>query len=287
MKLYAISDIHLDYAENRESLAKLPEHPDDWLILAGDIANTEAHLRFAFNIVCQRFAGVLWVPGNHDLWIHSDSGLSGSVEKYESLIALCRNYGVLTPEDPYVTWGEGDAKHILAPLFLLYDYSFRPDDVSEENAIEWAMEEGILCRDEALLQPAPYLTKQAWCQARLEYTKKRLAEVSEVAPFVLINHFPMRQDLIRLKKIPRFSIWCGTKQTESWHIDYPVSVVVTGHLHMRATDYRDGIRFEEVSLGYPRQWKQEIEFKDYLREILPGPENTSYHNAGPFWRWDG
>ncbi|MBF0278405.1 MAG: metallophosphoesterase [SAR324 cluster bacterium] len=287
MILYAISDIHLDYAENRDAFESLSEYPDDWLILAGDIANTESHLRFALDIACRRFAGVIWVPGNHDLWIRSDSGMSGSVEKYESMVELCREFGVLTPEDPYVSWGEGEAKHILAPLFLLYDYSFRPDDVSEEEAIAWAMEEGILCRDEALLKPAPYSSKQAWCRARIEYSKKRLSEVSGPSPIVLINHFPLRQDLIRLRKIPRFSIWCGTKETESWHTEFPVSVVVTGHLHMRATDYRDGIRFEEVSLGYPRQRNQEIEFKDFLREILPGPKEKFYLNEGPFWRWEG
>ena len=33
------------------------------------------------------------------------------------------------------------------------------------------------------------------------------------------------------------------------------SVVVYGHLHIRNTQFREGVRFEEVSLGYPQQWQ--------------------------------
>ena len=47
--------------------------------------------------------------------------------------------------------------------------------------------------------------------------------------------------------------------------------MVTGHLHTRRTDMRGDTRFEEVSLGYPRQWDQEKGLLPYLREILPGP----------------
>jgi hypothetical protein len=43
---------------------------------------------------------------------------------------------------------------------------------------------------------------------------------------------------------------------------------VSGHLHIRSTSYRDDIRFEEVSLGYPRQWSGKITPDRYIREIL-------------------
>jgi hypothetical protein len=75
---------------------------------------------------------------------------------------------------------------------------------------------------------------------------------------------------VRLPRIPRFSIWCGTKRTEDWHTRFRAEVVVSGHLHMPATLWRDGVRFEEVSLGYPMQWKHRGLVKS-LREVLPGP----------------
>ena len=91
----------------------------------------------------------------------------------------------------------------------------------------------------------------------------------------MINHYPLRQDLVRLVRIPRFSIWCGTRRTENWHLRFNASVVVSGHLHIRATDYQDGVRFEEVSLGYPRNWNQDKGIQSYLRQILPANDRNT------------
>lgn len=272
MKLYAISDLHLRYEATRAALQALRPHPDDWLIVAGDVGETEQHLRFALTILRRRFARLLWVPGNHDLWtVPPHPGEPRGVEKYERLVAICREHGALTPEDPYPEWtGEGP-RAILAPLFLLYDYSFRPDDVPVDEAVEWAAEENLLCSDEVLLHPDPYPTRQAWCAARLAATEPRLRAAAAQAPLVLINHFPLRQDLAVLPRIPRFSIWCGTRATEDWHRRYRALAVVYGHLHIRRTSHRDGVRFEEVSLGYPKDWDESRGIEPYLREILPGP----------------
>jgi hypothetical protein len=42
-------------------------------------------------------------------------------------------------------------------------------------------------------------------------------------------------------------------------------------MHRRRSDVLDGVRFEEVSLGYPRDWLQEMGIAAYLRQILPAP----------------
>lgn len=273
MKLYAISDLHLSYEINRQALAALPYYPQDWLILAGDTGETLAHLRYALEILTQRFAQIVWIPGNHDLWtLPSDTGQLRGEDKYRQLVALCHEYNVITPEDPYVRWpGEGPPL-LLTPLFLLYDYSFRPDDVSEEQVLAWAKEAQIVCTDQYLLHPDPYASLSAWCAARCQYTENRLLEVlSSSARFIIINHYPLLQSLVRLKYIPRFSPWCGTKRTAQWHTRFPAEIVIYGHLHIRNTEYLDGVRFEEVSLGYPRQWQQTRGLQSYLREILPGP----------------
>lgn len=64
--------------------------------------------------------------------------------------------------------------------------------------------------------------------------------------------------------------------TEDWHIRFRALAVVSGHLHMRATRWRDGVRFEEVSLGYPRQWEVSRGVGEYLRQILPVPESFPF-----------
>ena len=68
MNLYAISDLHIGHAQNRQALQQLPFYPDDWLIVAGDVGETEEHLAEAMRLLTARFAQVLWTPGNHDLW---------------------------------------------------------------------------------------------------------------------------------------------------------------------------------------------------------------------------
>jgi len=270
MKLYAISDLHLGYAANREALAQIAPRPDDWLILAGDIGETRAHLDYAFKVLTPRFRRLVWVPGNHELWTLPAHGEAARGQaKYEALIALCRSWGVLTPEDPYPVLACGGGEVRLAPLFLLYDYSFRPSHVPLEAAVEWAREGGVACTDEFLLRPDPYAGIADWCRVRCDLTEARLERCRDGLPTVLVNHFPLREDLVRLPRIPRFSIWCGTSRTEDWHRRFNASVVVSGHLHMRSTMHRDGVRFEEVSLGYPRQWSDRTTLDGCVREILP------------------
>lgn len=276
MKLYAISDLHVGFEANRDLWTTLRDHPGDWLILAGDIGETEEQLRFTLQIATARFSRVFWVPGNHELWTVPASRASGDAgglrgeALYLRCVAICRDHGVLTPEDPYVTWPGAGPPCVLAPLFLLYDYSFHPDDVAEDQALAWAHASGIECADESLLHPDPFPSRAAWCRARVAEARARLDRIPADHRTVLINHFPLRRELARLPAIPRFSIWCGTRLTESWHLDYRAQVVVSGHLHIRSTRWIDGVRFEEVSLGYPRQRSPDRDLEHYLREILPG-----------------
>jgi predicted phosphodiesterase len=278
MKLYALADLHLGHRPNREALAEWPARPDDWLILAGDVGETLAHLELGLAAATDRFAKVFWVPGNHELWSPLSEGPRG-VEKYEAAVDVCRRFGVLTPEDPYAVW-PGDPACVIAPLFVLFDYTFRPDTVAPEDAVAWARADGIRSADERFLAPDPYASRAAWCHARVAYSEQRLAEACAMAPSILVDHYPLRQDLVRLHRIPRFSPWCGTRLTEQWHTRFRARVVVSGHLHIRTTDWIDGVRFEEVSLGYPKHWRRERGIDDYLREILPGPA-TSRQTGGP------
>lgn len=271
MKLLAISDLHLGHAANRRAFLELSPRPDDWLIIGGDVGETLSHLALALEAATRRFRRVLWVPGNHELWTTREDGLRGE-DKYAALVALCRRYGVSTPEDPYPLWEGPGGPCRLAPLFIGYDYSFRPDGVPRQQAVAWAAEAGVRCLDESALHPDPHPTREAWCEARLRATEPRLEDACRDHTTVLVNHYPLRRDLVRIPRIPRFSIWCGTRRTEDWHVRYRARVVVAGHLHLRTTDWIDGVRFEEVSLGYPRHWRRERGVDAYLREILPGPE---------------
>lgn len=269
MKLWAISDLHVGYDENRRAVAALPAFPDDWLIVAGDAGETPAHLDFVLRSLEPKFAQVIWTPGNHDLWTPKalPPDQRGAAH-YDRLVALCRRYGVFTPEDPYPTWpGDGPLRAIV-PTFTLFDYSFRPDHIGRQDAVAWAAESGVRSADEDLLAPNPHATCDEWCAARVAATEARLDALPPDAQLIVANHFPLRRDLAVLPRIPRFSIWCGTMRTNDWHRRYNFETVVSGHLHLRSSREVDGVRFEEVSLGYPKQWNQSRGLEHYLRRIL-------------------
>ena len=268
-RLWAISDLHVGDPKNRRALEGVQARPDDWLILAGDLGETEAHLELAFAALRPRFARVLWTPGNHELW--SLPGDPRGVAKYERAVEVARRHDVLTPEDEYPLFESGGERAIVAPLFLLYDYTFRPDHVPEAEAVAWAAESGVVCADEELLWSDPYRSREAWCAARCDLTEARLAALPGDVATILVNHFPLRRDHAILPAIPRFAIWCGTRRTEDWHVRFRARVVVSGHLHVRTTRWLDGTRFEEVSLGYSRQWSQERGLDAYLKLIAPSP----------------
>jgi hypothetical protein len=266
VKLLAVSDLHVRHPSNRAFVDAVPPHPEDWLILGGDVCERAADFEYVLDALAPKFAKLLWVPGNHELWSLRDEPLRGNA-RYEHFVSLCRARNVLTPEDPYPRWPAEGPKIVIAPLFLLYDYSFRPDDVPRERALAWAAEEDIMCADEAVLHPDPFPSRDAWCEDRCARTFARLEQIDPDARTVLINHFPMLQEHARLPRIPRFSLWCGTRRTADWHRRFRATRVVYGHLHIRRTHEQDGVRFDEVSLGYPGQWSGEPD--RFLRTILP------------------
>lgn len=268
MKLYAISDLHLANKPNRDALLNLSNYKDDWLILAGDIGETAELFKFALSTLTNKFKQVIWVPGNHDLWSFplDKEGIKGE-DKYYQLVKICKNYSVLGPEDEYPKIILDNKQYIIVPTFTLYDYSFRPANISLQRALDWALESGVKCIDEDLLFPNPYDSIAEWCQKRCEYTELRLAKIPANTPIILINHYPILEEHARLWSFPRFILWCGTKRTENWLKKYSIKLVVYGHLHIRGTKYKDGIRYEEVSLGYPGDWDERLGMDYYLREI--------------------
>ncbi|MFF7440693.1 metallophosphoesterase [Streptomyces sp. NPDC008122] len=271
-KLLAVSDIHVAYKENRSVVSSLrPGSDEDWLIVAGDVGEKFADVEWALTLLAERFAKVVWAPGNHELWAHPEDPCDLRGEKrYRHLVDLCRSLGIATPEDPYPVWRGDGGPVTVAPLFLLYDYSFRDPGLTVEESLHRAREAGIVCTDEYFLHPDPYPDKAAWCHARIAHTERRLAALPPDARTVLVNHFPMTREPTRILRYPEFAQWCGTERTADWHTRFRALAVVYGHLHIPRVLWQDGVRFEEVSLGYPREWRPRPP-REPLHQILPVP----------------
>ncbi|MFF9865928.1 metallophosphoesterase family protein [Streptomyces sp. NPDC013953] len=256
-RLLAVSDLHVRYDENRKIVDGLrPQTDDDWLLVAGDVSETVEDIEWTLRLLRDRFAHVVWAPGNHELWTTpGDPVQLRGEQRYAHLVELCRELGVTTPEDPYPVWeGEGGPVAI-APLFLLYDYTFRPAGArTHQEAMRLAEDAGVVCTDEFYLHPDPYPSRQAWCRARVRATEARLAEIPPELPTVLINHFPLVREPTRVLRYPEFALWCGTEATDDWPVRFRAAAVVYGHLHIPRLIVRDGVPHHEVSLGYPREW---------------------------------
>lgn len=291
--LRAVSDLHVGHRGNAPVLDELtPGHPGDWLIVAGDVAEKADRVVGALEQLAARFARVIWVPGNHELWIGRDDAGITSPTKYDRLVESCRAIGVDTPEDPYPLWtGPGGPVRIV-PMFLLYDYSWTPaSGQSRTEALAGARKRRVVASDEYLIDPAPYSDAAAWCRDRLVTTTRRLAELDPTEPTVLVNHWPLLREPTKVLRHPDFALWCGTEQTADWHRRYRARACVYGHLHIPRTTGHDDVRFEEVSLGYPREWTARGRPEPLTRQILPAPsgrqvrwirrEDGSPHIAAP------
>jgi 3',5'-cyclic AMP phosphodiesterase CpdA len=271
-RLLAVSDLHVRHPENRAVVERMrPGSDDDWLLVAGDVAERVDDVTATLARLRDRFATVVWVPGNHELWTRSRDrvGLRGE-PRYRHLVAACRDLGVLTPEDPFPVWpGEGGPA-VVAPLFLLYDYTFLPAGTSTPaEGLAAAYGAGVVCTDEHLLHSDPFPDRAAWCAARVEYSRRRLDECPTDLPTVLVNHWPLTRLPTAVLRYPEFALWCGTRQSADWHVRYRAATVVYGHLHIPRVTVEDGVRFVEVSLGYPREWRARGLPDPVLRTILP------------------
>jgi 3',5'-cyclic AMP phosphodiesterase CpdA len=295
-RLLAISDLHIGYPENRAYADALsPGDPGDWLIVAGDVGETFAEVGFVLASLANRFAKVIWTPGNHELWtLPSDPVALRGAARYEALVKVCRRFGVLTPEDDFPVWDGPDGPVTVAPLFTLYDYSFRADGtatgddsvaavlaaidgaVSDEAvsddgrsaALAAARKAGISPVDEGRLHTDPYPSAAAWCRDLVAAAERRLAAVT--GPVVLASHWPLVRAPVAELRHQAFAPWCGTTLTADWHARHQTVAAVYGHLHIPRTTRHDGVRFEEVSVGYPREWQRRGTAPPRPRVILEG-----------------
>lgn len=258
-RLWAVSDLHVGYRENRALAERFrPSSDDDWLVVAGDVGEYAEDVEWALFTLARSYSRVIWLPGNHELWTPRDDPVQlRGAERYQYLVDMCRRLGVLTPEDPYPVWQAPDGQVTIVPMFLLYDYSFLPAGAtSKDQALDLAYEAGVVCTDEFLLHPDPFPSREAWSRHRIAVTEARLAALPAQTRTILANHFPLTREPTRVLLHPQFALWCGTERTAHWHVRFRAVEVVYGHLHIPRPLWIDGVRFSEVSVGYPREWQR-------------------------------
>ena len=80
--LWAVSDLHVTFKENQAVVDNLTARdPGDWLIVAGDVAERIPDVVNALKPLTKRFAKVIWVPGNHELFNRSTERICGKARR--------------------------------------------------------------------------------------------------------------------------------------------------------------------------------------------------------------
>ncbi|CAG9465943.1 unnamed protein product [Pedinophyceae sp. YPF-701] len=75
VRIFAVSDIHVDYPVNLEwvdALAARTDLANDVLILCGDVSDRLPLLRHTLHQLSSAFGLVVFVPGNHELWVRGE-----------------------------------------------------------------------------------------------------------------------------------------------------------------------------------------------------------------------
>ena len=248
MRLFAVSDLHVDYAPNVEWIEGLSrlDYQNDALIVAGDLSHQQSLLLTSLAALSDRFAHVLFVPGNHDIWV-SRQDPRDSLTRHDQLLDAVQDAGVLTtplrlPELQIV------------PLLSWYDFSFG----EPIRRLRAAWMDFHRCR-----------WPDGWLEADINAcflgrnpAPETIATASKQTPLVTFSHFMPRADLLPELAVKHFG-WL-LPVLGGWSIDRALRTYgsgagsashhhIYGHSHVNVDRTIDGVRYLNNARGYPNE----------------------------------
>lgn len=236
-RVFAVSDIHVDYDVNFQWVRKLSraDYRDDILILAGDVTHKLAELASCLNEFATRFFKVLFVPGNHDVWVLGEAPERTSLQKFADVMAVVEHNGASM--EPY---RRGDV--LIAPMLSWYDYSFGEPSTDLYNM--WM--DFHACRWPAGFRPedvASYFMDQ----------NQRIS-THGAGRIITFSHFLPRIDLIPPQVSSRHRLLdpvLGSARLDQQLRQLGSSIHVYGHSHINRRISIDGVTYINNAFGYP------------------------------------
>lgn len=242
MRVFALSDVHIDYQENRLWLEGLSNHDyqQDILILAGDLSDRIELIDNCFKSLSAKFYRVLFVAGNHDLWVLRDK-VDDSVEKFHLVNKVAQDHGI----------GLDLFEHkgvIFAPFLSWYDYSF--GDPCQKLKMLWM--DFRQCKwpnDMDDKQITNYFLQQN-SQMIHSFSNPNDAKV------ISFSHFLPRIDLmpIYIPQMYRYiypALGCAGLDKQIRQIKPDIHVY--GHSHLNRQVDIDGVRYINNAFAYPSE----------------------------------
>jgi predicted phosphodiesterase len=237
MRVFALSDIHIDYSANAMWIANLSvaEYQDDVLILAGDVTDIQKLFGWCLNMLTKRFKKVLFVPGNHELWVMREDREKNSLQKFDDVCAVVESTGASMQ-----AFHERGVS--IVPLLGWYDYSF--GEPSQELRAMWM--DYHSCR-----WPAGFAERDIAAHfAAFNHEQSRIAS----GKVITFSHFLPRIDLMP-EYIPGAQRVLypvlGSVQLESQLRRLNPAIHVYGHSHVNRQVKIDGVLYINNAFGYP------------------------------------
>ncbi|MDC8758416.1 metallophosphoesterase family protein [Janthinobacterium fluminis] len=239
MRVFALSDMHVDFDPNAQWVAALSrsDYQEDVLILAGDISDSIERFTECLDAFARRFRKVFFVPGNHDLWVVRDSAHMNSLDKFEQVKAVVQGCGASM--EPELIDGVA-----IVPLFGWYDGSF--GELGAELRAAW-----MDCR--ACRWPA------GWSE--LEITQHFIGlnegrRIGKGKVTISFSHFLPRIDLMPAFIPPlhrKIYPVLGSSRLEGLIREIRPDMHVYGHSHVNRDIVIDGVNYINNAFAYPHE----------------------------------
>lgn len=242
MRVFAVSDIHLDYELNQQWLQSLSNHDyqDDVLILAGDISDDLSLVAWCFEQLQTKFMCVHYVVGNHELWVRKQKGTS-SIDKYWQIHKLAEQHSIEVGMREY-----GNQQLTIIPFASWYDYSFgKPSPMLRSSWVDYSV-----CK-----WPEDY-DEQAITHYFLQLNQPFLGV--ECSTIISFSHFLPRIDLMPSYIPERYRYVypvLGTDQLELQlrTLQAQRHIHIYGHSHVNQQVRKGGIEYINNAFGYPAE----------------------------------
>ncbi|CAF1294282.1 unnamed protein product [Rotaria sp. Silwood1] len=278
-KIYAISDLHVDYDENMKWIEHLSndKYLNDTVIIAGDVTHILSKLVHILKLFKSKFKDVYYCPGNHELWTKSlredeEYQIHNSIEKFHHILKVCDDIGIHTK--PGVT-NQGVT---IVPLFGWYDNSLHMPSPNVESDLklwmdhywcQWTDEvpqceaakyfvklnEQHLSRldknksNSKIITFSHFLTSKKLMQAyrsEMSYRRQKWLESQ--------NGTPHNEEIASGTLTANFSLVAGTELLDEQLKLIQPQMHIFGHSHRKMIlDIGDGIKYINNPLGYPRE----------------------------------
>lgn len=260
-RILSISDLHVDYKQNLLWVANLSDqdYQQDYLICAGDISHKLKLFSITIELLSKKFKKVLFVPGNHDLWIR-DKDAADSLEKFYIIQDICNSFNISQTQ---LEIQVNSNSILIHPMFSWYtkpeegpDSLFMPKKMEDPTLSMWVDNKEIKWPDfEGFTYAAEYflnLNNHTSCKSKYDI-------------IITFSHFLPRSDLIYdLKKIiglidpyPEFNFTrvAGSSIIEKQLRYIESNIHIYGHQHRNRFRYIDNILYVSHILGNPRERK--------------------------------